>query len=221
MSSDKKVEANRENAKHSTGPKTEAGKNVSRFNAIKHGFYAQEIIVQDEERAEFDELRQTFLLECNPITAIARELFQRLLHAAWNLHRIRRIESEILNQAPNPFADPELRLQLDAIGRHSTRIERTYNRAIKELGIHRSESFTRGLLPEKLCEILPFVANVRHLMQNDIIGLHREQLAEQRIDTNPAALIQNLSPEELAKLPDHVIQDLLHMPDEQAKIPKS
>ena len=34
--SDRKRAANRQNARHSTGPKTEAGKGRSRWNAIKH-----------------------------------------------------------------------------------------------------------------------------------------------------------------------------------------
>jgi hypothetical protein len=35
-----KIESNRRNAQKSTGPRTVAGKNRSRFNAVKHGKYA-------------------------------------------------------------------------------------------------------------------------------------------------------------------------------------
>jgi hypothetical protein len=35
-----KIDANRRNSKKSTGPRTSAGKNRSRFNAVKHGGYA-------------------------------------------------------------------------------------------------------------------------------------------------------------------------------------
>src|SRR4051812_40816467 len=35
--SEKKLRANRENAKKSTGPKTVEGKNISKRNALKHG----------------------------------------------------------------------------------------------------------------------------------------------------------------------------------------
>jgi len=34
---DKQLQANQANAQHSTGPKTEAGKNRSRLNAGRHG----------------------------------------------------------------------------------------------------------------------------------------------------------------------------------------
>ena len=36
-----KIESNRRNAQKSTGPRTTAGKNRSRFNALKHGEYAK------------------------------------------------------------------------------------------------------------------------------------------------------------------------------------
>lgn len=35
--------ANRKNSKHSTGPRTERGKSISRLNAFKHGFTAKTI----------------------------------------------------------------------------------------------------------------------------------------------------------------------------------
>jgi hypothetical protein len=41
MASDAKTQANRRNAKRSTGPKTAAGKEISRRNAVKHGVLAE------------------------------------------------------------------------------------------------------------------------------------------------------------------------------------
>ena len=37
MATAAQVKANRENAQHSTGPRTEEGKNATRYNAYKHG----------------------------------------------------------------------------------------------------------------------------------------------------------------------------------------
>ena len=42
--SERKLEANRENAKRSTGPRTLEGKARSRFNALKHGLLAKQIM---------------------------------------------------------------------------------------------------------------------------------------------------------------------------------
>src|SRR5207248_10792324 len=60
---DKVVTANQENARHSTGPKTENGKDWSRRNALKHGILAKVISFRsEEEEAEFrnffDELQR-------------------------------------------------------------------------------------------------------------------------------------------------------------------
>jgi hypothetical protein len=57
MASDKQVVANRANAKRSTGPKTAAGKALSRMNAYKHGLTAETIVIGDEDPKAFDLLR--------------------------------------------------------------------------------------------------------------------------------------------------------------------
>ena len=41
----KKVAANRSNAKLSTGPRTESGKRTARLNAVKFGFFSEEIVI--------------------------------------------------------------------------------------------------------------------------------------------------------------------------------
>ena len=41
--SERKLQANRANAKHSTGPRTEAGKAVARRNALKHGILSRSL----------------------------------------------------------------------------------------------------------------------------------------------------------------------------------
>src|SRR5437870_13557189 len=42
--SERKLAANGENAKHATGPRTLAGKARSRFNALKHGLLAKQLV---------------------------------------------------------------------------------------------------------------------------------------------------------------------------------
>lgn len=56
--SPRKLAANQQNARQSTGPRTPEGKANVRFNAVKHGLLAQEVIVpvgdEQEKRAEFE-----------------------------------------------------------------------------------------------------------------------------------------------------------------------
>jgi len=44
MTSNRQIEANRRNALKSTGPKTEAGKQASRRNVVRHGLTAETFI---------------------------------------------------------------------------------------------------------------------------------------------------------------------------------
>ena len=68
MSSDAQIQANRENAKHSTGPTTDSGKAVSAQNARKHGFEAPFRVLPDEDREEYSALLQELRAEWSPIT---------------------------------------------------------------------------------------------------------------------------------------------------------
>src|SRR6266704_5370046 len=41
----RKIEANRKNARHSTGPRTAAGKQAVKGNALKHGLLSREVVI--------------------------------------------------------------------------------------------------------------------------------------------------------------------------------
>ena len=57
MASKRQLEANRSNARRSTGPQTPSGKSRSRMNALKHGLSAKSIVIGDERPEEFEALR--------------------------------------------------------------------------------------------------------------------------------------------------------------------
>ena len=58
--SERKIQANRRNALHSTGPKTERGKRTVSRNAIKHGFLAREVVITAGDGEESGEEFQAF-----------------------------------------------------------------------------------------------------------------------------------------------------------------
>jgi len=61
--SEKKLKANRENAKKSTGPRTARGKANSRRNALKHGLFARhwsDFGVLGEDQREYEKLLNDF-----------------------------------------------------------------------------------------------------------------------------------------------------------------
>ena len=92
----KKVLANRNNAKKSTGPRTENGKAWAKRNAVKHGLRAEHIITVCENKKEFEELKDQFVKELQPIDIISMQLVNRIVLTAWNLQRSDKIKSGML-----------------------------------------------------------------------------------------------------------------------------
>src|ERR1039458_3538854 len=56
MATINQIRANRSNAKHSTGPKTSAGQDRVRFNALVHGLRAESAVSPGEDQPKFDQL---------------------------------------------------------------------------------------------------------------------------------------------------------------------
>ncbi len=89
--------ANRRNARKSTGPKSAAGKAVSKFNALKHGLLAQSVVVRghqfEESTSEFKKLCQAYYLHLAPVGPLEQMLVGQIVTAAWRLRRAPTAES--------------------------------------------------------------------------------------------------------------------------------
>ena len=88
MSSQTKIDANRENAQHSTGPTSDAGKQRSSLNATRHGFTGQSLVLTPEEKENYDAHVKSYFEEYDPFDAVTRQLTQQLADAQWSLHQI-------------------------------------------------------------------------------------------------------------------------------------
>ena len=75
--SQKQIEANRENAKLG-GVKTEEGKAVSRYNAVKHGLLSDRILMKGESKAALETLGQQIRNDIKPQSAIEFLLTDRI-----------------------------------------------------------------------------------------------------------------------------------------------
>ena len=97
MATDAQRKANRQNAKKSTGPRTEEGKARSSQNGLKHGLLARDAVMADEDPVEYD--RQLQLLEENifPKNAIEFALVRQIADAEWRLRRLSRIEAGLVS----------------------------------------------------------------------------------------------------------------------------
>jgi hypothetical protein len=128
--------ANAANARLSTGPRTPEGKARSAANSRKHGLTAQDLVIGPEDREEFDDILANLQFNVAPQGAIQQILFDELVAAAWNLRRIRRMETELCAGAATYLDfldDDQVQTKLDRLARHKSRIERTFHRCLKEL----------------------------------------------------------------------------------------
>jgi hypothetical protein len=81
---------NKANASHSTGPKSEDGKNSSRRNSLKHGLTARRLTLPDDDPAETQELLDRWLDDYPPQTAAQEHLIEQCVTAALLQKRVTR-----------------------------------------------------------------------------------------------------------------------------------
>lgn len=102
----KQINANRRNAKLSTGPKTEEGKGAVAQNALKHGVFSRQILLEGESKKDFENLAAELYDHFRPHGFLERLFWERALAAAWRLSRVTQMESMLINHAEKkPFAN--------------------------------------------------------------------------------------------------------------------
>jgi len=97
MSTQKQTEANKNNAQQSTGPKTDEGKAVSKYNAIKHGLLSKEVLLEGEDEAILIEIGKRLRTELGPQTELELVLVDRITANVWRLRRVMKIEREMMD----------------------------------------------------------------------------------------------------------------------------
>jgi len=96
VTSFRQIEANRRNALRSHGPTTQAGKDRSRSNAIRHGLTAETVIPAVEDIDDYRAFEAAVIVDYDPRTAVERELLLRLASLLWRLRRATSIETALL-----------------------------------------------------------------------------------------------------------------------------
>ncbi len=89
---DAQIAANRRNSQRSTGPKTEAGKNRSRRNALKHGLTGEGVALPDEDAAEIASRFLELQAELQPRGISSRLLLRRFAFLSVRLERCERLD---------------------------------------------------------------------------------------------------------------------------------
>ena len=87
MATRAQIEANRRNAKESTGPRTSEGKRKSRMNALKHGCRSNQVLLPDDDPAEYEALVSHLREALQPAGPEQEAFFQEYVKAAWLIRR--------------------------------------------------------------------------------------------------------------------------------------
>jgi hypothetical protein len=137
MTTEKQILANQQNAKHSTGPRTESGRRRSRRNAIRHGLTAETIIDALEDAADYKAFERAIKSDYSPQTAIEGQLVSRLVSLLWRLRRAVIVESGLLNMQAEtiqiPCSRPTNEYNVDKLSTfrkflHSSELEKPMSR---------------------------------------------------------------------------------------------
>jgi hypothetical protein len=103
MTSYRQIEANRRNALRSTGPTTDAGKQASRRNAVRHGLTAETVISALEDAEDYKAFEAAVTADYDAQSAVERELVLRLASVLWRLRRATTMETGLFEiQAAHP-----------------------------------------------------------------------------------------------------------------------
>jgi hypothetical protein len=134
---------NRANSKHSTGPRTEAGKQRSSQNALRHGLTCQSAVLPTEDPAAYEQHCRQFRDEYQPANATETQLVQELADTSWHLNRIPLLEVDVLSRPQSPAPSPESPAPavaaLATLGLYGTRLSRQYQTALDKLRAIQSE----------------------------------------------------------------------------------
>ena len=125
--SQKQLEANQKNAKLG-GVKTEEGKAVSKYNALKHGLLSQEVLIKGEDEKSLIKLGKKLRTELKPETELELLLVDRIVANFWRLRRAMTKEQESV------FSDYKvMENNADIFFRYETMLERGIYKALHEL----------------------------------------------------------------------------------------
>src|SRR4051812_7824887 len=92
------LRANRANAGKSTGPRTAVGKARACRNALKHGMFSKETLLDVEDADAFVRLRLEYKTALTPTDAVEREIVDRIITCVWKQRRIAQAERELLDR---------------------------------------------------------------------------------------------------------------------------
>jgi hypothetical protein len=144
---DARTRANRENAKKSTGPRTDAGREASSKNAAKHGLFAADVskyLRTEEESQRYDRFISGMVSDLRPVGDYENILARRAADIQFRLEVLRTAEFKVygnvglvkdtmeayLNRSGGRYSDPN---PAALVSLYDSRFQRAFDLTMKEL----------------------------------------------------------------------------------------
>ena len=167
----KALAANRNNSKSSTGPRTQRGKDFARFNAVKYGLFAKEVVIPlcDGDRGvrEFQSLVDDLCEELHPVGTLESWLVWVIAESMWRLRRGPLAEHGAARMAA--LWDRCLLPPEDSYAQHLGRSLSFLDQCVKILNAARDEIQRTGTLSPKTCaSVVPLVEDQRQTQVNTV-----------------------------------------------------
>ncbi|WP_321472627.1 SEC-C domain-containing protein [uncultured Paludibaculum sp.] len=131
MASAAQITANRANAQHSTGPRSEQGKARSAQNNLRYGFRSQSVLLPGDDPAEYEQLLAELTGHFDPEDLTTQRIVREMADAEWRLRRVRAHQEVLLTAkieelaATRPTLTP---IHLQALAFESLHREATFTR---------------------------------------------------------------------------------------------
>jgi hypothetical protein len=135
VSSDRRIAANRRNAKLSTGPRTPEGKARVAQNRLKHGLTGEgRGWIRGEDGAAYENLYNILMEEHQPATETEAHQVELLAHNQWKIRRCAMIEIAAMARSVSwTKGHPELTDEVMRATRYMSAARRSYTMALAEL----------------------------------------------------------------------------------------
>jgi hypothetical protein len=198
MTTPAQIAANRRNARKSTGPRTEAGKEVSAGNALRHGLTSRLLACEDERGADFVQFAEALRRDLAPMDEVEKQLAERVILSAWRLRRAARAERAIIDSWPASTSPSTHLLHAEngmsrlfvkrpesmlALSRYEAALDRAFTRALSLL--ERRQARRRG--EPVLAPVTVLVESAESAADDDANRLV-QQAKNENCETNPIAV---------------------------------
>jgi hypothetical protein len=111
-----------------------------------NGLTYHDVVLDESHQNEFEDLQASLQAELQPQGPLEHDVFDQLLHASWNLRRVRRLEAKLSPDCADPLLDDGAAPTLARLARCHDRSERSYYRALRELRALQTERALRAQL---------------------------------------------------------------------------